>query len=62
VSVLSDGKGGKRVIVTGLDLAHDSTFKLPADCANLRPTMGRVECSGGVCRFRGGPFSCEILK
>ena len=62
VSVLSDGKGAKRVIATGLDLEHDSTFILPADCAHLRSTMGRVECSGGVCRFRGGPFSCDILK
>ena len=61
-SVLSDGKGSRRVIVTGLDLDHDSTFILPAGCADLRPTMGRVEVSGGVCRFRGGAFSCDILK
>lgn len=60
--VLSDGKGANRIVVTGLDLEHDSTFALPAGCARLRPTTGRAAVSDGVCRFRGGAFSCDILK
>ena len=59
---LSDGKGAWRVLVIGLDYENGATFELPAKCATLRPSFGKVTVENGKCRFKAGTRSCDLLK
>ena len=62
VVALSDGKGGRRVIVCGLGQKHEATFTLPEGCGKLKSCLGHVTCANGTYTFTGGPFSCDVLE
>ena len=62
VVALSDGKGGRRVIVCGLGQKHEATFTLPAEYGKPKSRLGHVTCANGTYTFTGGPFSCDILE
>ena len=59
---MTDGKGRSRILVIGLDYDNDASFRLPAGCEKLRPAFGNVTVEDGVCRFKAGKVSCDLLK
>ena len=62
VVALSDGRGGRRIIVCGLGQKHEATFTLPAEYGKPKSRLGHVTCANGTYTFTGGPFSCDILE
>ena len=59
---MTDGKGGNRILVIGLDYSNEATFRLPDGCEGLKPSFGNAEVSDGVCRFKTGRRSCELFR
>ena len=61
VVALSDGRGGRRVIVVGLGLDHSTSFTLPNGFGSPKSIRGRVEAKDGKCVFTGPNFACDVL-
>ena len=59
---MTDGKGASRILVIGLDYDNDASFRLPTGCEKLRPVFGLATVENGVCRFKAGKVSCDLLK
>ena len=62
VVALSDGKGGRRVIVYGLGRDHDATFTLPTGFGPLKPRCGIATESDGTYSFKAKEFACDLLQ
>ena len=60
---MSDGNGGRRVLVIGLDYENEATFTLPEDCRGLKPQFGNATLGeGGTVMYKTGRRSCELFK
>ena len=62
VVALSDGRGGRRVVVVGLGLDHSTSFTLPKEFGSVKSLRGRVETKDGKCVFTGPNFACDVLE
>ena len=62
VVALSDGRGGRRVIVVGLGLDHSTSFTLPKGFGKPKSLRGRVAAKDGKCVFTGPNFACDVLE
>ena len=59
---LSDGKGGSRVLVYGLDCDNACTFTLPPEIGRCVATCGNVTEADGVYSYAGREFTCDVLR
>ena len=62
VVALTDGQGGVRVLVYGLDRDNEATFALPKALGRPVSTWGFVKDEGAVYRYAGREFTCDVLK
>lgn len=62
VVALTDGCGGVRVLVFGLDRDNEATFALPKALGKPASSWGFVRDEGSVYRYAGREFTCDVLK